>query len=384
MNFTFSTSSRIIFGMGAAEQIAAEAKSRGSRACVVCGSNPERIEGLVRDLSLAKLAPHVVAVSGEPDTVFIQAEAHHVRGHGCDLVVAVGGGSVLDAGKALAALLTNTRDIYDYLEVVGTGLPLDHKPAPLIAVPTTSGTGAEVTANAVLLSREHGVKVSMRSMDMIPDVAIVDPRLAASMPPAVTASTGMDALTQLMEAFVSSASNPMTDALCREGMRRAARSLRRAFADGTDMEAREDMSLASLFSGMSLANAKLGAVHGFAAPLGGEFHAPHGAVCAALLPHVMEVNLRALQKRQANDSALAAYTEVARILIGDDHAMAADGIVWVRKLCADLHIHGLAETGVTENDFNGVAVKAAKASSMKGNPVELTMDELVEILHLAL
>ena len=323
-------------------------------------------------------------ISGEPDTKSIQLEAGRVRDLGCDLVVAVGGGSVMDAGKALAALLTNTRDVYSYLEVVGDGMPLDHPPVPLIAVPTTSGTGAEVTANAVLLSPEHGVKVSLRSTEMIPDIALVDPLLAVSMPPSVTASTGMDALTQLLEAFVSIAANPLTDSLCREGMSRAARSLARAYADGSDVLAREDMAMASLFSGMALANAKLGAVHGFAAPLGGAFHAPHGAVCAALLPHVMDVNLQALRERMPQSPALQAYKEAAVIFTGEPGSEAEDGAGWVRALCLELNIPRLAALGVTEDDFSDLAGKAAKASSMKGNPIELTTAELVEILERAL
>lgn len=384
MKFNFSTASQIVFGRGSVEGISGYASRKGTKVCLVCGGNPERVASLRDLLAEAGLQPHVVPISGEPDTKSIQLEAGRVRDLGCDLVVAVGGGSVMDAGKALAALLTNTRDVYSYLEVVGDGMPLDHPPVPLIAVPTTSGTGAEVTANAVLLSPEHGVKVSLRSTDMIPDIALVDPLLAVSMPPSVTASTGMDALTQLLEAFVSIAANPLTDSLCREGMTRAARSLARAYADGSDVLAREDMAMASLFSGMALANAKLGAVHGFAAPLGGAFHAPHGAVCAALLPHVMDVNLQALRERMPQSPALQAYKETAVILTGEPGSEAEDGAGWVRALCLELNIPRLAALGVTEDDFSDLAGKAAKASSMKGNPIELTTAELVEILERAL
>lgn len=383
MQFSFSTASRIIFGSETAKNLPEYVRQLGNRVCLVCGANPERVADVADGLETAGLSPHVESVSGEPDTDSIQKAATRTRSQGCDVVVAVGGGSVLDAGKALAALLTNTRDIYDYLEVVGRGMPLCANPAPFIAVPTTSGTGAEVTANAVLLSREHGVKVSMRSTSMIADVALVDPELAVSMPPSVTASTGMDALTQLMEAFVSNKANPLTDGLCREGMLRASRSLPRAYANGTDMQAREDMAVASLFSGIALANAKLGAVHGFAAPLGGEFHAPHGMVCAALLPHVMRANLRALRERMPDSPALPAYAEVARILTGSPAATPEHGVAWVERLCQQLHIPGLAEMGVEAKDFQSLAEKAARASSMKGNPVTLTNDELLRLLKKA-
>ena len=182
----------------------------GNNICLVTGRNHERAKWLVNALEEKDLSPFIITVGNEPDTDFISKQAKSAREQGCDVVVAIGGGSVLDSGKAIAALLNNERDIYDYLEVVGKGMQLNGKSAPLIAVPTTSGTGSEVTSNAVLLSKKHGVKVSLRSTDMIPDLAIVDPVLTLSMPPKVTANTGIDALTQLMEAFVSKFSTPIT------------------------------------------------------------------------------------------------------------------------------------------------------------------------------
>ena len=256
-------------------------------------------------------------VSGEPTVEVVRQGVQHVRHATCDLVIGFGGGSAMDTGKAIAALMTNSGDLLDYLEVIGKGKPLTQPAAPFIAIPTTAGTGAEVTRNAVLASPEHRVKVSLRSPHMLPRVALVDPELTYSLPPQVTASTGLDALTQLIEPFVSIRANPMTDAFCREGMRRAARSLRRAYEHGNDVKAREDMSLASLLGGLALANAGLGAVHGIASVMGGMFPAPHGAVCARLLPHVMEINVRALQERQPGSDALHRYDEVARILDGE-------------------------------------------------------------------
>jgi alcohol dehydrogenase class IV len=383
MSFSFSTA-RIVFGPGTRAGVAGQAALLGRRCLLVTGGQPGRSEWLRRELLGVMETVHTVSVGGEPRTDFIALQAASARDAACDVVVAMGGGSVLDAGKALAALVTNTGEIFDYLEVVGRGQPLLASPLPMIAVPTTAGTGSEVTANAVLLASEHGVKVSLRSVDMIPSLAVVDPELAVSLPPRQTAATGMDALTQLMEVFVSHAASPLTDPFCRDGMTRAARSLRRAVRDGTDLEARSDMALASLFSGMALANAKLGAVHGFAAPLGAAFGAAHGEICAALLPHVMEANIRALHRADPDHQALKRYVEVARLLTGEQGASARDGVRFVDTLCADLGIGGLGALGLTEEVMPDLARKAAGASSMRGNPVVLEQDELVAILRRAM
>jgi alcohol dehydrogenase class IV len=301
-----------------------------------------------------------------------------------DLVIGVGGGSVIDSAKAIAGLATNPGAILDYLEVIGKGKQLSIPGLPCVAIPTTSGTGAEVTRNSVLASPEHKVKVSLRSPYLLPSLAIVDPKLTLDLPPSVTASTGLDALTQVIEPYVSIRANPVTDGFCVEGMRRVARSLQRVFEQGKDLHAREDMALASLFGGLSLANAGLGAVHGFAAPIGGMFQAPHGAVCAALLARVMEVNLRALRQRLPNGEALQRYEVVAAILTGTEKATAADGILWISELCKALQIPGLRTYGITVNDVPELVEKAAKASSMKANPIVLTRDELTEALQAAL
>ncbi|WP_319542127.1 iron-containing alcohol dehydrogenase [uncultured Pseudodesulfovibrio sp.] len=384
MQFEFATAPRIVFGPGCSKGIPELAARMGTSICLVIGGSSGRVQWAIDGLTEKGFTPHIVSISGEPDIGTISLKADAARQAGCDSVVAIGGGSVLDAGKALAALLTNHGDILDYLEVIGKGQPLTHPPVPLITVPTTSGTGSEVTSNAVLLSPSHGVKVSMRSPEMIPNIAVIDPELTKDMPPTLTAATGMDALTQLMEAFVSNKANPMTDALCREGMLRAARSLHVAYTDGLNSTAREDMALASLFSGIALSNAKLGAVHGFAAPLGGEFKTPHGAVCAALLPSVMKVNIKALRQRKADSPSLNAYAETAVILTGDMHATPEDGIKWVRELCTKMSIPTLGSMRVTQAHFSDLADKAAAASSMKGNPVLLSKDELLTILTLAL
>jgi len=221
MRFEFATATRIIFGPGALQNVAPLAADFGRRAFVVTGRTGERAGPLLEQLTQQQMTPVTFNVAAEPTTTLALAGVQQARAAGCDMVIGLGGGSVLDAGKAIAALLTNTGDLFDYLEVIGRGQPLARPPAPYIAIPTTAGTGTEVTRNAVLASTEHQVKVSLRSPLMLPRLAVVDPELTYSMPPAITASTGLDALTQVMEPYVSNQANPLTDALCREGMQRA-------------------------------------------------------------------------------------------------------------------------------------------------------------------
>lgn len=380
MRFEFATATRIIFGAGTLNDAGKEVAALGQRALLVSGRRDEPAASLAALLEAQGVGVTRFRVSGEP-TVQLAAEGvAAARAGGCDVVVSIGGGSVVDAGKAIAALVTNSGETLDYLEVIGAGKPLDAPPLPFVAIPTTAGTGAEVTRNAVLASPEHAVKVSLRSPLMLPRLALVDPELTYSLPPDVTASTGMDALTQVLEPFVSPRANPMTDAYAREGMQRAARSLRRAYINGNDAGAREDMALASLFGGLALANAGLGAVHGYAAPLGGRFPVPHGVACARLLPFVMDANIRALRQRQPDSPVLGRYDEVARILTGRADATAEDGVEWVMALLRDLQIPPLGQYGVTAAHFPDLVEKAAKASSMKANPIVLTADELTDIL----
>jgi alcohol dehydrogenase class IV len=384
MRFEFVTASRIVFGAGGAREIAPAATALGRRPLVVTGRHTQRAVWLLDHLSQQGLASTLLSVTGEPTIADVRAGVQRARTASCDMVIGLGGGSVLDAAKAIAALLTNHGDPLDYLEVVGRGQPLTQRSAPCIAVPTTAGTGSEVTRNAVLGSAEHRVKASLRSPSMLPKMAVVDPELTWSMPPDVTATTGLDALTQCLEPFVSRRANPLTDALCREGMQRAARSLRRAFVDGSDSVAREDMALASLLGGLALANAGLGAVHGFAGPIGGMFPAPHGAICARLLSPVMQANIQALQQRAPGSPALARYDEVARLFTGNPAARAAAGVAWVTDLVDALSIARLADHRIAPADFPEIVEKSQQASSMKANPIELTVVELTTILHQAL
>ncbi|MHB8971402.1 MAG: iron-containing alcohol dehydrogenase [Pirellulaceae bacterium] len=383
MQFEFATATRIVFGAGTLPQAAVAAAEWGSHILLVAADVSDRVAPLRSLLTARSLSVASLLVTGEPTIESVSHGVHLARQEGCDVVIGFGGGSVLDTGKAIAALLTNGGEPLDYLELIGRGQSLTRPAAPYIAIPTTAGTGAEVTRNAVLGSTAHRVKVSLRSPLMLPRLAVVDPELTYSVPSQVTACTGLDALTQVLEPFVSHANNPLTDALCREGMSRVARSLRRVCAHGSDVSGREDMALASLFGGLALANARLGAVHGLAGPLGGMFPAPHGATCAALLPHVMAVNIAALRRQQADSPALQRYDEVARILTGNWQAAADEGAAWVQQLCRDLQIPSLRTHGVMEADFPALIDHAARASSMQGNPLRLETDELAEILHRA-
>ncbi len=384
MKFELSTAIRIVFGPGTVREAISTAASVGGKALLVTGSNPGRLDRLIRELGAKNVAIALFPISGEPTIPAVLEGVKTAIRERCALVIGCGGGSAMDGAKAIAALMTNPGDPLDYLEVVGRGNPLTQRCAPCICIPTTAGTGCEVTRNAVLASPEHRVKVSLRSNRMLPMLAVVDPELTYSLPPDVTASTGMDAMTQLIEPFVSNRANPVTDALCREGIRRAARWLRPAFADGTNAEARENMALASLLGGLALANAGLGAVHGFAAPMGGMFEIPHGIACACLLPFVMEANVKALRDRSPDSATLLRYDEIARMLTGNPSARAWEGVDWIHALKSELPIPRLSRFGIMESNLAGIATQAEKSSSIKGNPVQLMQDELREILAKAL
>jgi len=382
--FEFATAAKIIFGAGTLREAGAAAKGFGQRALIVTGRDAKRAGPLLKILHEAGVGAATFSVAGEPELSTIEQGTALAKKERCGFVIGFGGGSVIDAAKAIAAMLANDGALLDYVEIIGRGKALTKPSAPFIAIPTTAGTGSEVTRNAVLSSPEHKLKVSLRSPLMLARVAIVDPELTFDLPPALTASTGLDALTQLIEPFVCTRANPLTDGLCAEGIRRAGRSLRVAFGDGQNKTAREDMAVASLFGGLALANTGLGAVHGFAGPIGGSFPAPHGAICAALLPHVMAANLSALRQRATSGDALRRYDEVARLLTGNAGSTADDGVDWVRKLVVDLHIPRLGEYGVREEHVADLIAKAANASSMKANPIALTPEELSHTLRQAL
>lgn len=384
VNFEFASAGRIVFGPGCLRAALGEVRRYGARALIVTGSRTERAGPLVARLTELGIPSSVQGVPGEPSVATAIELVALGRDFAADLIVGFGGGSALDAAKAVALLLANPGDPLDYLEVVGRGLPVAAPALPCIAIPTTAGTGSEVTRNAVLASTEHRVKVSLRDASMLPRLAIVDSELTLSVPPATTAATGLDALTQCIEPYLSCAANPLTDGIALEGMRHGARCLRRAHADGNDLDARTGMALTSLFGGLSLANAKLGAVHGFAGPIGGMCDAPHGAVCARLLPLVFAANLAALRQRDAANPALARMARVAQVLLDDPTATAEAAIGWLETLVRDLGIPGLTQYGLVESELPDLVSKAQRASSMKGNPLPLTPDELHAIAERAL
>lgn len=345
--FEFATAGRVVFGNGRKSEAISAARALGAKPLLVTGAHPRRAAWFGE----AETLP----VSTEPSVEDARTGAARAREAGCDVVVAVGGGSAIDLAKAVAALAANPGDVLDYLEVVGRAQPLERDPLPVVAVPTTAGTGSEVTRNAVLGSKQRGVKASFRHVKMLPRVAVVDPELTAELPRDLTAWTGLDALTQLIEPAVSKRANPLTAALCNEAIPRAIGALRRLARDLGDMEARSEMAFASLCGGMALANAGLGAVHGFAAPIGGRFQAPHGAVCARLLPLVIEANGRGLEWLDA-----------------------------ARELVEAFQVPGLARWGVAETDIAPLVERARNASSMKANPVELEDAVMADILRRAL
>ncbi|MGP8260615.1 MAG: iron-containing alcohol dehydrogenase [Acidobacteriaceae bacterium] len=379
MRFEFATATRIIFGEGTAATLPELVRNFGTRPLVVTGASTKRASWLVSALSA-----EVFAVPGEPTVDLVREGARCVQNSSCDVIISLGGGSAIDAGKAIATVATNGGEPLEFLDVVGKGRAIVAPPLPFIAVPTTAGTGSEVTRNAVLGSTEHGVKASLRSPLMLPRIALVDPELTYGLPPAVTAASGLDALTQLIEPYVSVRANPLGDAICVAGIRRITGALRRAYHDSANREARRDMALASLYGGLALANAGLGVVHGFAAPLGGSWKAPHGALCAALLPHGMAANVAALRARAPQDPALERYTAIARLLTGRSEASAEDGIDWVRALCVELNVPPLRAWGISEADLPGVVEKATRASSMQANPLPLTGEELLRVATAAL
>lgn len=377
--FEFVTAGRIVFGRGCAAAQLAKAVSAlgGRRILLVTGRNPARVAAVTENLPVAA----TLSVPGEPTIALAEEGVRIAREAGCDCVVAVGGGSAIDAGKAVAGVAASGGTVLSHCETIGGGAPIDAA-LPFVAVPTTAGTGSECTKNAVLCSPSHGVKVSIRSDAMLPRVAIVDPMLTLQVPQGITRDTGMDALLQCIEPFVCNARNPVTDALCREGIVRAARSLRVAVRSGDNVEAREDMCISATLSGMCLANARLGLVHGFAGPLGGMLQgAPHGALCAAVAAHVTRANIAAASA--AGDGATCArYAEIARLVgAGDSAESCAE---WLASLCKDLAVPTLSQLGLTREMVPALVEKVARASSTRGNPVTLAPEQLEAIALAAL
>lgn len=377
--FSFTTAGSIHFGWGSRNTLVQHVRSYGNRALMLYSKSVGVINEIIAEIENHNIILAKEVLTGEPTDKDIEDLAEKYRNSNFDVMIAIGGGSVLDSGKALSALLTNPGELMDYLEVVGKGKPLQNKPCPLIALPTTSGTGTEVTKNAVIKVVDKKVKVSMRNPAMIPAVAIIDPELTVSVPSAVTASTGMDAFIQVLEPFCSRKANRMVDLFCREGIPLAARNLPTAYHHPENQEARTMMAWVSLLGGLSLANAGLGAVHGFAGPIGGMFDVSHGTICACLLPQVWRMNLLKLQK-QDDQMLLERFSQIAAWVTDEDHSDVSQAIEWFIGLNEELGIPKLKQLGIKEKDYEAIISKALVSSSMKGNPVSLDANDLHEIL----
>ncbi len=380
MPFDFATAGRILFGSGKRKMLPELALSFGRSALVVHGGGGFDPSGIISGLSAAGMSVRSVAIHSEPDVDTLEDILNRVGNDPPDVVIGLGGGSVIDAAKTVSILIKNPGPLMDYLEVVGKGKAISKPGVPCIALPTTAGTGSEVTRNAVIAVPDQRVKVSLRSLWMLPEIALVDPELTLTVPPEITAATGMDVLTQLIEPYVSARANELADIFCLKGVELAGKAIRVACMDGRDLQSREAMSLASLYGGLALANSGLGVVHGLAGVIGGMYSAPHGAVCAALLPNGCEVNIQAMKLRHPEHPGLKRYQELAAILTGNREATAEDGVAWLRELLTDLPLKRLGELGVKGDELKQIALTSQTASSMKANPVLLSTDELVNVL----
>lgn len=380
--FSFATATEIAFGRGEAAKVPTRISALGRRVLLVHGRDPARSDWLRAALGGARLSVTCFAVPHEPDTSLVEAGLAVARAAEVEVVVAIGGGAVVDGAKALAALVPAPRPMMDHLEVVGRGVPLEVPPLPFIAIPTTAGTGAEATRNAVIGVPEHRRKVSLRDRRMLPRLAVVDPSLTDNCPRGITLASGLDAITQVIEPFVCTRANPLTDALCRDAIPRGFAAIRRLMA-GEDPSARDEMAWVSLCGGLALANAGLGAVHGLAGPLGGLTGAAHGAICGALLPHVLIANQQAV-----TDATLSArLSEVAGWIGAALELNPTVGLGAAATALADwaqrYGLPGLTALGVDSEVRRAAALAAASSSSMKANPAPLDQATLETIMKAA-
>lgn len=388
--YEFLGPGRILFGWGRRQQLGQWAAQLGRRATIIYGSPQFAQQGLLDELA-DLLCHHGVTtlrmelVDHEPLVADVDRLAQQLREDGVgrgDLLVAVGGGSAIDLAKAVAAMAVQPApvSVQDYLEGVGRGYQLQEQPLPVIALPTTAGTGAEATKNAVLSSYDPPFKRSLRDDRLLPRVALVDPELTISVPPAVTAASGMDAITQLLESYISRRAKPIPQALCVQGLQLAWSSLPVAFREPAHQEARTRMAHAALLSGMALANSGLGLAHGVAAALGVHAQVPHGLACAMLLPTALRVNA---QVRQTELAELAQWVLHLPGLRTPQSAVEAL-IEAVESLCAQLGLPSrLSQVGVRPDQIPAI-VQDSYGSSMKGNPREVPPSELTALLELLL
>lgn len=386
--FRFARAPRIVFGPGAAGDLAGIVRAFGSSVLLVTGSRSLESSGkmaaVCASLRDGGLTVSRAVVDGEPSPELVDAIVAGHRDRGVEVVLAVGGGSVLDAGKAVSAMLPREGSVFRFLEGVGSGPPRDGAKAPFVAVPTTAGTGSEATQNAVL-SRvgPGGFKKSLRHENFVPDVALLDPELALSCPPGVTAACGMDAFTQLLESYVSSASSPMTDALAWSGLEQVSANLVRACGDGAgDVSVRAGMAYAAMISGMTLANAGLGLVHGLASAVGGLFAIPHGVVCGTLMGAVNRATLRKLREQHGPaHPALEKYARAGALFGGRPGCGPETGwgllLDTVASWTEQLGMPRLGAFGVREADLDAIVAGAGN----KNNPVRLEPEEIRDVVR---
>lgn len=386
--FNFATTPQLHFGVGKISVLPSSIKAFGSKVLLITGAHSFASSSYSRSFldQLQSLAITVeqYVIEKEPTPAMIDSAVQKFSMFSPDVVVAIGGGSVLDAGKAIAAMLPLNESVKDYLEGVGTKSAHPGIKIPFIAVPTTAGTGSEATKNAVLSETgENGYKKSLRHNNFVPNVAIVDPSLTLSCSPAITAASGMDAFTQLLESYLSTTANPLTDALAHRGLQHIANSLLVAYNEGSDILARADMALASYISGVTLANAGLGLVHGFASSIGGYFEIPHGVICSSLMFAANKITVRKLRVGKNGDETLLKYAAIGKVFSkaeGKSDDYYTDALLALIETWAhEMSIPSLSQSGVDSSYFE----KIVKASDNKNNPIALDQDEMFEVLEMA-
>ena len=370
--FAFLTATEILFGRGEAYQAAGRIKALGTRVFLLHGT-PARADWLAEILAEQGCDVTRFVVQGEPDIAMIEAATKAAQG--AQTIVSLGGGAVIDAGKAVAAMVPATRPLMDHLEVIGKSLPLDHPPLPFVAIPTTAGTGAEVTRNAVIGSPEHSRKVSLRDKRMLPTLAIIDPALTDNTPKAITLASGLDAITQVIEPYICTRANRITDALCRDAIPQGLSALRRLMVN-EDAQARDDMAWVSLCGGLALANAGLGVIHGLAGPLGGLLPSAHGAICGTLLPHGLALNAA----RTENPTRILKVIGWIAEAFETPHENALTALT---KWSRENGLPSLAQMGFMPQHLHQAAEAAAVSSSMQANPARLSASDLAILMAAA-
>jgi alcohol dehydrogenase class IV len=383
--FQFSRLPKIYFKCGILSELTSFLGQYGNNAVIVTGKKSfigsSFAEKLFSDFKRKSIDYTVISIAGEPSPEIIDEAVKELRDEDFKVIIGIGGGSVIDAGKAISAMMRIPDSITDYLEVVGNKEHPGTK-LPFIAIPTTSGTGSEATKNAVISrTGENGFKRSLRHDNFIPDIALIDPELTLDCPKEITAASGMDCFTQLTEAYLSVKSNQYTDSLALEGLREIKNSLLASYSEGKDIEARAGMSFAALTSGICLANAGLGAVHGFASSIGGMYEIPHGLICGTLMASGNEINVRELRRQEDNQQALKKYAVLGELFSdkkGKSDDYYTDSFIgYLQSMTVSLNLPKLSQYGVKEKDLKSIC----KNTEIKNNPVKLTPEDLEDILR---